>query len=235
MLVYYDKDDNIWHEKLCLAHRCDSTWTVCTPTFDTYEEDLADNLGMRHLGPRGGLPRNFQGRVFRFDIEALAARQADLLVEGQQLADEEAARGRAQPSTPAPLPVDHDDRRVHAPDAARRGDHDPEDGARGNLREQMVSPDGARGNLGGEAAARVGDRQGAVWVALESREGYRPGEPIACRTDQVTADGDRALVRLAGGAVIAAAALGTYAVPVVEETGTEDLRVLKVQYTRDSL
>ena len=68
LLVYYDRDDDLWHERLVLSERLPAgTHVVCTPTWDIYEEDLGDNLGTETLGERGGVPRGPRGRLFRFE------------------------------------------------------------------------------------------------------------------------------------------------------------------------
>ena len=75
LLVYYDRDDDLWHERLVLSARLPAgTYVVCTPTWDIYEEDLTDNLATEDLGACGGAPKGLRGRFFRFDARELAQR-----------------------------------------------------------------------------------------------------------------------------------------------------------------
>ena len=81
LLVYYDRDDNLWHERHVFSERLPGgTHIVCIPTWDIYEEDLEDNLGIETLGERGGAPRGLRGKTFRFEPRELAARRVALLV-----------------------------------------------------------------------------------------------------------------------------------------------------------
>ena len=71
-LVYYDPEDDHWHERLLPSPCSRASWVVATPTYDIYEEDLTENLDVRKVGPRGG--GGVRGNLFRFVPAELAAR-----------------------------------------------------------------------------------------------------------------------------------------------------------------
>ena len=83
VLVYYDKNDDLWHERYLAEPVGGTSWVVTTPDDDLYEEDLVDNLGVQKLGARGGVPRGVgvTGGLYRFDEAKLKRKLPKLLEE----------------------------------------------------------------------------------------------------------------------------------------------------------
>ena len=98
--LYYDREDNHWHERLCLAPGNDGAWIVATPDFDIYEEFLEDAIAWEMGKPHGGRPTRFSAASLH-GFGPLTEVQIDHLVaQGQQ-----AAR-----AAEAPVPGDQGDK-----------------------------------------------------------------------------------------------------------------------------
>jgi hypothetical protein len=93
IVVRYDGEPG-FHERLLLWPLGGSSWVICTPDFDTYEEDHDDTnyIVMCSKVQRGGrLPRGVSGPVYRFDAALSKAELAKLLRESLPLAEEACA------------------------------------------------------------------------------------------------------------------------------------------------
>lgn len=69
MLVFCGHADTFWHERLLLSRISVDVrrWIVATPDLEIFEEDLKHNLGMVHVGPRGGAQRPLRSELYRCD------------------------------------------------------------------------------------------------------------------------------------------------------------------------
>ena len=203
--------DARWQERLLLAKRSLEVWAVARPAGAVALEDLTLFAAVGVVGPRGGLPRACRGEpLLRFDAAEIAAREAELRVEGAALVAAEAA----------------------IPPHARRIPRKMDQAALGDVPPAPVLPlaeDQPR--AGGRQSARPAAAHSVEdWVAAEDREGIEIGDTLPpSAVVQVTFD-DRGVARLRSGTAIAIGKLGTVSRPTprVERVAAVDARILPV-------
>jgi hypothetical protein len=176
-------------------------WLVMTPTLDLHEEDVLHLEVMTVCGgPRGGLRQLAGQAAFRFDRDELLAIYERLALEGRELA--------------ATLLEER---------GLRAGGAPPDVVAFGGPREDEVRepPRPARLSLGVEVDEDI-------WVVPERRENFSTGDPIAVkgRGKSFTRVGDRGLLQLAAGCVVAVGLFGTTDLDFAQKA-VPDVRILE--------
>ncbi|CAK0825378.1 unnamed protein product, partial [Prorocentrum cordatum] len=205
VLAFDELADNYWPERVLWEPLGGARCIIVTHHLDLHDGDLEEALGLRSVGPRGGIGKVY-GRLRRTDMDEFERRRLELLRAARECAEQI----RAEEGLPAP------------------GDGGPMflgDAAAGDPAGTGLPPLPAPA---GPPAFGAGDSGDAFrnWEVTEARDGYEIDDLIS-RVRAKVGFGDRGVPELSDGGSLAVALTGTTSRPTPRDH--DDIRTLAVK------